>query len=231
MSNLITVQTFTPKEEQFYKDYKLQNPKLFKNKIIDHFFLNPNHAYLLGKYLIRPTSENGELLEHKFRQFFFCIRFTKYLSSLIRFCDIDFHRKRRRHEERSPLVFDVPLGEDEDRTLGDSLYSQSFHRQSEAPLKEPELFQWTLENEYLFAAFNELTERQKLVITLAYSTYALDTEIADYIQISQQAVTKIRILALNKMRNYLLSPGISHQRSKKEARRRAESCKILRSSH
>jgi len=173
-----------------------------ENDFISGFLRNPAHSSLLSAVLHNPSEENQRLIVHTFQKFIFQIRFTKYLSSLIRFADIDYHRKRKRVEERNQLIFDSPISDDGETTLGEQLL-QGEQLSLNNPTYNPELFFASIEDISLHKAFSKLTERQKYVITLAYSACELDTEIACTLQVSQQAVTKTRSTALKKMRNYL----------------------------
>jgi DNA-directed RNA polymerase specialized sigma24 family protein len=193
-------------EKQALFNYMEQNKELFKNPIVRGFLEDLAHVSLLARNLVSPSIENKNQLENAFRRHFFRIRFTKYLCSLIRFCDIDYHRKRTKEEQRNPLVFDTPIDQDGEATLGELLYSISNAIEEEIPARDPELFQQTMVDETLFFAFNRLTDKQKLVITLAYSSCALDTEIATLLRISQQAITKTRVAALRKMKKYIVNP-------------------------
>lgn len=83
-------------ETQALHEYREQHEQLFQDTIICKFFEDPDHASLLGKYLLYHSNEYRVQLESEFNRFFFYIRFTKYLCSLIRYCDIDFHRSEEK---------------------------------------------------------------------------------------------------------------------------------------
>jgi DNA-directed RNA polymerase specialized sigma24 family protein len=209
--------TMTMEEKQALLMYMDQNKTLFNNSVIQGFFTDPEHVRLLAQHLLCPSPENSNQLEAAFRRYFFRIRFTKYLCSLIRFCNIDYHRKRTREEQRSRLVFDSAIDDSGEATLGELLYSDSKAIEDEMPVWDPASFQQSFADEALFFAFNRLTAKQKLVITLAYSSCALDTEIAALLRISQQAITKTRLSAIRKLRPYVAaSPHPSGARKQRE---------------
>ncbi|MBO8163441.1 MAG: hypothetical protein H0Z34_06930 [Brevibacillus sp.] len=194
-------------EEAWYRHYREQHSKLFEHPIVQRFFENRAHVDALGKYLMEPTEENRLELESSFKRFFFRFRFTKYLQSLITYANIDFHRKRRRDEHRYRLVFDIPLNEEGDISLGELLYHLSAPSVTEPVFYDPKQFLSSIEDERLYAAFSQLTQKQKVVVTLAYSACALDTDIARLMGISQQAITKTRLAALRKMRKAFTPSG------------------------
>ncbi|CAM3036853.1 sigma-70 family RNA polymerase sigma factor [Paenibacillus sediminis] len=178
--------------------YWEKNKKVLCNPVIRGFFEDKANVLLLARHLVNPSKEASSKLEGAFLRYFFRVRFTKYLCSLIRYCDIDYHRKRTRDELRYPLVFDALMGDGES-TIGEILYSTAI--EEEIPISDPKTFQQSFNDDSLFYAFNRLTDKQKLIITLAYSTSAIDNEIARLLHISQQAITKTRQTALKKMRN------------------------------
>ncbi|MDT2266238.1 hypothetical protein P7H12_25220 [Paenibacillus larvae] len=74
-----------------------------KNPVIHQFLKRDEHYQLLLENLSNPTPENSRQLDESFRSFFFELRFTTYISSLIRNAAIDFDKKIRRNQRR--LVF------------------------------------------------------------------------------------------------------------------------------
>lgn len=198
-----------------YMEYRLKNKHIFQNPVVSRFFESREHQVLLENYLVNPTNENRLQLEHEFRRFLFRIRFVRYLCSLIRYSAIDFHRQLKREEERNQLVFDVVLDEEGDMTFGEFLYNRIPQSHYDIPTRDPERFHSSFVDENLYNAFDQLTDKQRLVVTLAYSACALDTEIARLLQISQQAITKTRLVALRKMRHYLLATGTPTSRGRK----------------
>ncbi|QQZ64541.1 hypothetical protein JI735_34465 (plasmid) [Paenibacillus sonchi] len=136
MSTNIENRPATREENQALSKYIAQNQALFKNPVICGFFESPEHVRLLCQNILFPTTENRSHLERAFQRYFFQIRFTKYLGSLIRFCDIDYHRKRTREEQRNPLVFDTPVDESGDATFGELVYSNSIALEDEFTLNQ-----------------------------------------------------------------------------------------------
>jgi RNA polymerase sigma factor (sigma-70 family) len=192
----------TEEQKQVVLQYAEGNQEILKNPVIQGFLASRTNVLLLAQFLLRPDQEAVLQLEGAFRRYFFGVIFTKYLGSLIRFSNIDFHRKRTREEWRNPLVFDAPL-EDGEATLGEMLYGTSTEIEDEIPVQDPQSFQQMLSNDLLAKAFNELTNKQKWIIMLAYSSCDMDREIAETLRITQQAVSKARATALRKMRTYM----------------------------
>ncbi len=136
--------------------------------------------------------------------FYFNRRFIKYVYSLIKYSSVDFHRRNKVLQSRNLLIFDVPYL-DSEISLGDHLYiTNNIEVVEENQYFNCDDFRSSLENEHLFLAISCLTPRQMKIITLYYSGGLLDKDIARKLHVSQQAVTKVRLAALKKLKKYLL---------------------------
>jgi len=186
--------------------------KLVAHPVVSRFLQQEEHLELLAACITTRSLESQQALESAFRRFLFCLRFSKYLRSLILYAQIDYYRRERKLKSRQLLIFDAPLEEEGDLSWGEWRAWHDRPTEREQPQHEPEIFQQELEHHALHQAFAQLTPRQKLVITLAYSLGARDTEIAAELKITQQAVTKTRLAALRKLRHNLLAAQDSAER-------------------
>ncbi|GFN31369.1 sigma-70 family RNA polymerase sigma factor [Paenibacillus xylaniclasticus] len=171
-----------------------------EHPLIRTFVSNPVHMELVKRYMEKPTPERLERLNKAFKIFNFAVRFTKYLSTLIRKGRIDFVRRMKRTEEREQVIFDRQISEEDETVIGEML--GAIYQGDDLPqvTVDPEVFQQQLNNEWLYEAFARLTNRQKVVITLTYSALSRDVEIARLLHVTQQAVSKTRRSALRSMR-------------------------------
>ncbi|WP_189597454.1 sigma-70 family RNA polymerase sigma factor [Paenibacillus elgii] len=105
-------------------------------------------------------------------------------------------------KSRNLLIFDKPIEEGNNDTLGDLLllnqnpYEDQYFRGSSE-------FYAHIENEKLYEAFTNLTQKQKMIATLSYFQCLLDTEIASMLCISTQAVSKTKKSVLKKLKSHL----------------------------
>ncbi|WP_199624522.1 sigma-70 family RNA polymerase sigma factor [Paenibacillus alkalitolerans] len=127
----------------------------------------------------------------------FDARFTSYVSRSIRYAAIDHQRAAKRFRDKNLLILDQPVSYDPSTTYGDLLPAAEEDFQPRIPLSEK------LERKEVWDAFNLLTEKQRNVLTLVYAYQWKDTEIAENWNVTQQAVTKLRLSGLRKMRKYL----------------------------
>lgn len=208
MSNSASLLSLTKKDLQLYKHFYKANPYLFNNIIIENFFKNPNHVDMLIKVLTNETEESRVELDDTFRRFLFRIRFISYLNTKIKYSETDYHRKLRKDEYRNVLIFDKPVDDEETCvSYGEYLLAKKSYQQKEDEVKitiNPKTFMNSILDDRVYLAVNQLTERQRIIITLAYAANLTDTEIAYILNITQQAVTKTRSTALTKMKELIM---------------------------
>jgi len=184
------------KDDKFVR-YRNENQVVFSNRIIQDFFSEEHHVELLLRMLDGEEGAQKEL-EDRFRKHFFQVRFIKFLVSTIKFCSIDQVRHNRKHEMRNQLIFDRPVSEEGEATLGEMLLVTTAS-QTEPIISDPVQYQASFVNEKLSKAFSALSPRQQLITTLYYALCYQDNEIARILGVSAQAVGKTRNLALNKL--------------------------------
>jgi len=59
-----------------------------------------DRAQLVKTYYLNPSSENRKKLNTAFHKYFFALRFTKYIASLIKYSKVDYYRKVRKNQGR-----------------------------------------------------------------------------------------------------------------------------------
>ncbi|WP_273831756.1 sigma-70 family RNA polymerase sigma factor [Guptibacillus sedimenti] len=130
-------------------------------------------------------------LNSLFHKYYTEIRFIAYVTKLIRYTAINFDRKRRLGHLRFPLTLDQPVG------ASDVAWIDLI----ESPTSDGEpAFEESIQQKSLYLAFSRLTSKQKEVLDLFYRFELSDTEIARTAGISQQAVSRRRKRALEKLR-------------------------------
>ncbi|GAA0853987.1 sigma-70 family RNA polymerase sigma factor [Paenibacillus glucanolyticus] len=176
------------------KIYNQLKRNLSNQPILLEFLKNQIHMELLINYLHEPTYTNKKNVDEAFKKYFLELRFTAYMSSLIHFTSIDFDKKRRKEKKRSILFPEndpnspFPYIGTEDQYMEESQVSSFESIISSLPLHK---------------AILKLTETEKKVLLDAYVFNKSDTEIAKNKGVSQQAISKTRTKALNKLKSYL----------------------------
>ncbi|MBB3113937.1 RNA polymerase sigma factor (sigma-70 family) [Paenibacillus phyllosphaerae] len=168
--------------------------------ILQSFCAYPEHAALVLKAMEDASPSHLEQLNRAFRIYLFALRFTKYMRSLIMNGRIDYVRRMKKNEERELVIYDKPVSEEEEAAIGEMLTAIYHGDNLPQVTVNPDVFLQQLDNEYLYDGFSRLTSRQQYVITLAYSALSRDSEIAHLLHVTQQAVSKTRTKALQKIR-------------------------------
>lgn len=190
---------FTDVHREKFSGICNSNKFVFSDRVVQGFFQQDIHIDLLLKAL--NGDEDGQReLEEKFRKYFFRVRFVKFLVSTIKYCTIDQMRLIQKNDTRNQLIFDQPVSEEGDGTLGEWLLGKKQPQEFEPIINDSSQFQASFANERLSRAFAALSRKQQLITTLCYALCYQDNEIARMIGVSPQAVCKTRNLALQKLR-------------------------------
>lgn len=182
--------------------YLKANEEQLKNPIINSFLSTPENMDLLKQVIIDPTDILINRLDESFKEFYFRIRFTSYLSKTIHFHSINFDKSKKHKFDRFRLILDKPLNKETDTPLIDVLATTEFKEE----INELDMslgIEDRLTNYWLYEGFQQLTENQRQIISLAYLHGLTDSEIAHKLKKSQQAVSKSHTRALKKMRDFL----------------------------
>lgn len=176
--------------------------KHLQNPIIKSFLEIPEHIVLLKEVRNQPTPELKKKLDDTFREFYFNIRFTTYLSQTIYFNAINYDKKINLVSERYRLILDRPLKEDGELTFLDLLSSSESMDKKDIFIDSSTIGDHLTSYE-IFNAIQSLTENQRQVLSLAYIYGLNDSEIASSLNKSQQAVSKSHSKALRKIREII----------------------------
>lgn len=176
--------------------------KHLQNPIIKSFLEIPEHLALLKEVRNHPTIELKRKLDDTFREFYFTIRFTTYLSQTIYFNAINYDKKVKLISDRYQLILDRPIKDDVDLTLIDFLSTSICIERPEICMNSSSIGDH-LANYEIFIALQSLTENQRKILSLAYIYGLNDSEIADTFEKSQQAVSKSHKKALRKLRDLM----------------------------
>ncbi len=144
-----------------------------------------------------------EKLDESFREFYFKIRFTCYLSQAIYFNAINYDKKVKLFSDRNRSILDEPVQDDENRTLIDLFVSTKWKEKKEEEYIGSSRIEDHLANYTLYKVVQLLTENQRHLLSLAYIYGLNDSEIAIYLNKSQQAVSKSHKKALEKLREMI----------------------------
>ncbi|BBW98444.1 sigma-70 family RNA polymerase sigma factor [Geobacillus icigianus] len=192
---------------QKIEEFKEENKDFLENTVVKSFLTEEENQKLLVQAICEPTEENKKLLDNKFEKFYFDIRFTSYISTVLYFNAINFDKRYRKMLNRQPLTVDQPINNDSSNTSFNAmLVDAETEIQVEDILRSDNIEDY-ITNPVLYEAIQSLTEKQKEVISLAYVKGLTDTEISKILNKSQQAVSKIHKAALKKICKFIEDKG------------------------
>lgn len=165
--------------------------EMSKKPIIREFIDNQYNLDLLVASLSHPSKDNNEKLDKVFKTFFFEIRFTTYISSLIHYASINFDKKERQNRNRNLLSLDGEL-HIPDLAAEDLSDVTKISTTLEDIITSP----------YLFEGIKKLTVKEKQIIIESCILGFSNTEIAIKYKVTQQAISKTRKNGLEKLRTF-----------------------------
>ena len=176
-----------------------------KNQLLASFLDNPKYfdAYRLA--MEDPTTENLQTLDRFFKEFYFDIRFTSYISSTIYFNAINFDKRQRMQNSRHSLTLDASIPEGNGSSFAEMLNDPETSISLDMVLMDESLPDQVTSSD-LFAALQTLTPKQLQILELSYVNGLNDTEIGLALAKSQQTVSKTRKRALKALRAFLDKP-------------------------
>lgn len=168
------------------------------NHVVKQFFEQQSNYRLFTTAICFPTKENWERLDQSFRRFYIEIRFINYITKVLWRYARDFRSKSQRDESRYLTILDQPIqnkGESPTVTYKDQVTNDN---ESDVNLKGALLDK--IGDSHLQEAIKQLTDRQLKVLDSYYVDNATQKEIAHYLGVSQQSVSKTVETALTKIK-------------------------------
>lgn len=176
--------------------------KHLQNPIIKSFLNIPENMDLLKEAINKPTDILRKKLDEAFKEYYFNIRFTTYLSQAIYFNAINYDKKIKLFSDRNQSILDRPLKGDQNGTLIDFLTSAEWKKGQEVQITSSNIGDH-LTSQILFDGIQRLTENQRQLLSLAYIYGMNDSEISIYLNKSQQAVSRSHRKALRKLKEII----------------------------
>ncbi|QBP40554.1 sigma-70 family RNA polymerase sigma factor [Paenisporosarcina antarctica] len=187
---------------QSIETYLSKIEKHMKNPIIKSFLNIAENMDLLKEVINNPTSILTKKLDDTFREFYFRIRFTSYLSQAIYFNAINYDKKVKLFSDRNKSILDIPIKDKKGRTVIEFFCSMEWKDYQEDCIYSSNIKDH-LTNDSLYKGIEQLTENQRQLLSLAYIFDLTDSEIATYFNVSQQAVSKSHKKILKKLREII----------------------------
>lgn len=195
------------------RKFEEENQEFLRNEVIISFLKIPTNKNVYMNTISNPTQENMNELDRLFKQFYFKIRFISHISTTLKFNSINYDKRWKLIQSRFTSTLDASINSSEgEETFLDLIADE----QSENLFIEIVLNDSLEEHvtcPMLHNALNSLTKKQKEIIHLAYVEGLNDTEIAQKLNKSQQAISKTHKKALGNMLTYLENREIKDNES------------------
>lgn len=170
-----------------------------QNPIIHSFLSIQSNKQLLEQVMYQPTVINKQKLNQAFQLFFLEARFTSYIASLIHFSAINYDKKNRLYKDRHQLVID----QDTDK---DKLWPSILPAEEDTYTFVEHHLQQVVTEKSLYDAISQLSEREQTILCYLYIFEMTEKEVAAKLQVTQQAISKAKRLALKKLQTSIHYP-------------------------
>ncbi|MFD2680923.1 sigma-70 family RNA polymerase sigma factor [Bacillus seohaeanensis] len=184
-------------------DFKKENPRLMENKVMVSFLSRESNLKIFEKAICNSNSHSIRKLDQAFKEHYFILRFTSYLSTMIHFNSVNFDKKQRKNRERNLLTLDQSQSENENSSLLELVPEETRDNLPEEAFEDSlGKLEDIVSDTRLYDSLSCLTINQREILTLAYIHGLKDVEIAKILNKSQQAISKSHQKALNNIREF-----------------------------
>lgn len=177
-----------------YLAYLEDNSKHKTNRMFTSFIEDVHNQFLLVLSLFAYKSYSL-VLDDTFRKHYFEYRFIAYLTICFYYESVQYDKKIRKHNEREAAILDSPI--EEGITLKDLIAAKEESNLSEKPFND------LLNNDLLIESLKDLSSQQQSILSYYYVSGFNEREISEILKISQQAVSKAKRKAIDKLKKIM----------------------------
>ena len=176
---------------QKYLSYIEDNKQNSNNRIFTSFLEDVHNQFLLVLGLF-SYKDYPLVLDDRFRQHFFEYRFISYLTTYFYYESVQYDKKIRKRNEKEITTLDSPI--EDGITLKDTIAAKEELYANKGSFKD------LLTNDLLVQSFKKLSSQQQEVLNYYYVQGYKEKEISEVLGISQQAVSKSKRKAIDKLK-------------------------------
>lgn len=189
-----------PDAQKEFTSFKSKYGQALSNHVVKHFLDQQSNYRLFTTAICFPTEENWKRLDQSFRQFYIEIRFTHYIAKVLWRYARDFRSKRQRDGAHYLFILDQPIQDEKESST--VTYKDLLVSHNETDFQGGESLVDQVEGFNLQEALKQLTDKQLRVLSNYYVYYMTQKEIAYYLGVSQQSVSKTMETALDKIKDF-----------------------------
>ncbi|MFP7480169.1 sigma-70 family RNA polymerase sigma factor [Terribacillus saccharophilus] len=163
--------------------------------LMQGFLKDEQHRIVYEQAERYPSEANIQKLNSAFQRFYTEIQLTNYLTMTLSYYARNYSKQAAVHQGRELAVLDQPAGEEQETSKKDMLVAR----------EDQTVYSWeqAIHDPALLTAIQDLPNKQKEYLELHFIHQLTHTEIAETLDISQQAVSKSIQSALRKLRSVL----------------------------
>ena len=177
---------------------------MIENRLLKSFLEDETAHQLYKSYLENPSSQIKDTLEKMFKIHVRKIQLLSYFSRILHFESQRYDKKIRYQNSLYQLILDKESNEGDVRIIDmipDDSISDEFEVTSSTDAAHLESF---FEDEKLYSIVSNLTQRQKDIIYALFIDNQTESEVAERLNITKQAVNKVKNQTLKKIkRDYM----------------------------
>lgn len=179
-------------------DFKVKNKSFFSEPVVKNFFKSsPENEALLKRMIENNDEEAAQILDYKFRKYYYKYRIISYISTLSYNLSIDFDIQQRKRKQRFQLLLDNP---------NTNLFSKIYN---ENDLTDEIIYNGNYNltdyfgDEKLVDALMKLTPKERKIIELIFIHQLKQKDIAKLLNETPQSIAKTKKASLNKLKKLL----------------------------
>lgn len=159
-----------------------------QQKLIQHFFEFSDHQYFL-------EHEYTGKLDEAFRAFFLDVKKRVFMQKTIYWAAVHYDKRERKHRDRFPLAVDT-----EEETSQAPLPAVTFTEQARSYSRK---LAGHIEDPELYGIIQQRPEKEQAVLYALFVEGSTTAEAARAMNVSQQAVSKIKQKSLRVLKTHL----------------------------
>lgn len=169
-------------------------------KLLDQFLKDPEIKKLYHEARNNKNEEAHKLLNEKFNEFLFKIKFLSYINKTLSFSFKEFYRKDKTLKDREMCVLNQKDTNTETELINSIPDNTVDFDKEIIYLKDSSTLNDCFADPELIKAANKLTDRQKLIIYKLFVEEKTVSQIAKELEIQQKVVYKLKYRAFEKLR-------------------------------
>lgn len=146
-------------------------------------------------YINQPSQEKKEKIEFLFQKHMKNIQLISYFSKVLKYEAQHFDQKTRHSKQTQIPICDIEYGENAIKTT----YNENFH--FEQNINDFQKLENIFEDERISKIISNLTEKKKKILFLIYVKELKESEVAKMLNISKQAVNKLKKRTIEEIKN------------------------------